>query len=268
MKQDRLIGILTYLAERRRATAAQLSERFEVSRRTIHRDVETLSLAGIPIYAKAGGDGGIFLAEGYTLEAHPLLHGALQVDLGPYLRIDLASFYDESLRRKMALLRHCIQKRIPVQFDYYAPGGISKRVVEPHKLEYRWSDWYVYAYCREREDARLFKLARAWALEALEGEVFPHRELPPARRDAEIWQDTHRVRLRVERSQLCILVEQYGPDCYTEIDERWLEVERTFTHWDYMLRWILSFGGSARVLEPEEVRSAVEAQARAMLEGE
>ncbi len=68
MKIDRLIGILSILLQRDKITASELAEKFEVSRRTIVRDIEDISKAGIPITASQGRNGGISIMDGFKLD--------------------------------------------------------------------------------------------------------------------------------------------------------------------------------------------------------
>ncbi|MEG0388680.1 MAG: HTH domain-containing protein, partial [Niameybacter sp.] len=67
MKINRLLEIVILLLNKKSITAKELANRFEVSTRTIYRDIDDLSAAGIPIYTNKGGGGGIALLEEYTL---------------------------------------------------------------------------------------------------------------------------------------------------------------------------------------------------------
>ncbi len=146
MKIDRLLGILTVLLRQEKVTAPFLAEKFEVSRRTISRDIETLCLAGIPIVTEQGRGGGVSIAPGYSIDRRlftqeelvAILSGVRGVDSvsasptgsvledklgntggGPLL-IDLASHYKSSLTEKIALLKQAISEKQTVSFRYYA----------------------------------------------------------------------------------------------------------------------------------------------------
>ena len=208
MKLDRLIGILSLLLQREKVTAPELAERFEVSRRTIQRDLEALSKAGIPLVTTQGAGGGISIMEGYRVnrtvltapEMQAILAGLRSLDsvsgtrrydqlmeklsagshtLAPgnaHVLIDLASWYKDSLAPKIEALRGAMDDHRVVCFSYFAPGRESQRTVEPYYLVFHWSAWYLWGWCRSREDFRLFKLVRMTELSV--GEEFAPREVP------------------------------------------------------------------------------------------
>lgn len=172
MKIDRLIGILSVLLQKEKTTAPELAERFEVSRRTINRDIEDLCRAGIPIRTSQGTGGGISIMDGYRMDRTILTSKDMQVILaglrsldsvsgGSYyaqlmekiqtgsstfisgrdsILIDLSSWYKESLTPKIETIQDAIGERRLVRFRYYAPTGESGRIVEPYYLVFHWSD--------------------------------------------------------------------------------------------------------------------------------
>ena len=192
MKTDRLIGILSVLLQKEKCTAPELAEKFEVSRRTVNRDIETLCRAGIPVCTVQGAGGGIRIMEGYKIDRTLLtsrdmqmilaglrsldsvsgssyygqLMEKLQVGASEFVSgrdsilIDLSSWYKESLAPKISLIRDGIEERKLIAFHYFAPGGESIRRVEPYYLIFKWSSWYVWGWCLLRKDVRLFKLNR------------------------------------------------------------------------------------------------------------
>ena len=202
MKLDRLIGILSILLQQEKITAPELADRFEVSRRTIQRDIESLCRAGIPIATAQGSGGGISILEGYrvdrTLLTAPEMQGILAglrsldsvsgtrryaqlmeklcagagtlVPGSAELLIDLSSWYKDSLAPKIELIQGAIRQRRTVRFCYFSPKGESRRTVEPYYLVFHWSAWYLWGRCQTREDYRLFKLNRMTELAA--GEPF------------------------------------------------------------------------------------------------
>ena len=191
MKIDRLVGIITILLQQERVTAPELAKRFEVSRRTINRDIEDICRAGIPLVTTQGYGGGISIAEGFTLDRSLLTEEELQLILSGVkgldsvsetsyaqglseklsaaaaddILIDLASHYQAPLTRKIAVIRSAIRNRRHISFRYYYEKGQCRRTIEPYKLVFRWSAWYVWGWCLEREAFRLFKLNRLWELE-------------------------------------------------------------------------------------------------------
>ncbi|HML45551.1 MAG TPA: WYL domain-containing protein, partial [Clostridia bacterium] len=193
MKIDRLLGILSVLAACSKTTAPALAERFEVSRKTIQRDINDLCMAGFPVVTEPGRGGGLSLMAGFEWEKTLLSNeemrlilagvgalgsvsnlSSLDAKLRPASReacgldtdisIDLASFYRGSLTDKIARIRNAIAARRKIRFDYYYEKGDCVRTIAPHRLLFRWSAWYVQGVCDERMSFRTFKLNRLWNL--------------------------------------------------------------------------------------------------------
>lgn len=171
MKMERLIGILSILLQREKVTAPELAEQFEVSRRTIQRDIESLCRAGIPISTAQGAGGGISIMEGYRVdrtvltdpEMQAILAGLRSLDSvsgtrryaqlmeklsagtgrlvpgGAHMLIDLSSWYKTSLPPKIELIQGAIEQHRTIHFIYYSPKGESVRTVEPYYLVFHWS---------------------------------------------------------------------------------------------------------------------------------
>ena len=188
-----------------------LAERFEVSKRTIARDLEALELAGVPLVTFPGAGGGVGTLEGFkvrrdllSLDDRAALYAALDglrsIDgdqavtqliarlvpgseaSGPDgpLTIDLSPwFLDSVAQEKLGRLTDAVRERRCVRLEYVSRSGRAGRTVEPAKLVYRQTGWYLHAYCRTREAFRLFKLKRIAAIDVL-GETFEPRDAPPA----------------------------------------------------------------------------------------
>ncbi|WP_302826743.1 helix-turn-helix transcriptional regulator, partial [Anaerofustis stercorihominis] len=203
MKIDRLMGIITTLLNKEKVTAPFLAGKFEVSVRTINRDILDLCKAGIPIVTTRGAGGGIYLDPDFKMDKSLLkedeinaiyagLKGITSIsDNNKYellldkfkdnpkndLDIDLSSYYKKSLSDKIEKMQKAINNKLLLEFDYFSKKGKSHRVVEPYTLTFKWSSWYLYAYSLEREDFRLFKLNRSINLKET-GETFLSREIP------------------------------------------------------------------------------------------
>lgn len=202
---NRLLGIIYILINKGTVTAGELAERFEVSTRTIYRDVETLSMAGIPVYAKKGKNGGICLMEKFVLnkmlitkeEQQEILAALLSVretdvteerdtlqKLGEFfetkpvdwLAIDLSD-WSGSRRQLYEEIKRAVLGHKVISFDYYGQNGeMKRRTVEPVQMVFKEYTWYLKAYCRLREDFRFFKLFRMKGLEVLEERFEPRSE--------------------------------------------------------------------------------------------
>lgn len=297
MKIDRLIGILSILLQRDQVSSQYLAETFEVSRRTILRDVETLSQAGIPILTTQGQKGGISILGGYKLdrtlftpqEMQAILAGLRSLDsvcgTGRYRQlgeklwaggssvlaspgsicIDLASWYKTDLAPKIALLQEAVEARETVKFVYCSPGGERTRTVEPNLLVFQWSSWYLWGYCRLRQTHRLFKLNRMLELEK-GGEQFPPRRTPPPDLSAErVFPDRFPVRVRFTPSQKWRLVDDFGVNSFQEQADGSLLFQFDFSDREHLFRWLTSFGPEAELLEPAELREAYLDQIRGIL---
>lgn len=289
MKIDRLLGIVTILLQKKIITAPELSKRFEVSRRTIQRDIEDLCKAGIPIITQQGGNGGIYIAEGFTLdkslltkedlqsiiaglkslesvEAIPKYQGLVEklsiknsnaVSSDQVIQIDLSSHYKSSLSEKINLFSEAITHRKLVCFDYYSNKGMQKRRVEPYFITFKWTTWYLFGFCLEREEFRLFKLNRLWQPIVLE-EVFSKREIPSHSADFDAYfHDNNMVKIIFDSSLEYLLVEEYGPTSYTRMENGSLLFSVGYTNKDHIIRWILGFGHLAMVLEPLELATEI-----------
>lgn len=296
MKLDRLLGILTVLLQNDRMTAPELAEKFEVNRRTIGRDIDALCQAGIPIITHQGVGGGIAIAEGFKLDKSVLtadelsgivaaLKGIGSVsdksnvertmdklrvnsDAGVSMRepviIDLASHYKGQLTGKIQTIKRAILEARLIEFDYFYEKGESHRRIEPYFVIFQWASWYVFGFCHERQDWRMFKLLRLWNL-SLCDECYTPRDIPPERRDfgAGFPDDKQLVAL-FDKSERYKLIESYGLNCYTET-ESGLRLEIGFTNREYMVSWLLGFSGSVRVLEPDYIADDIKAAAENIL---
>lgn len=163
MKIDRMIGILSILLQKEKVTAPYLAQTFEVSRRTINRDIEALCMAGIPLVTEQGAKGGISIMEGYSIDRtllsasdmqailaglrsldsvsgtnrylqlmEKLSAGAASLPAGEqHILIDLSSWQKESLTPKIEKIQEAIVSGVQISFHYYAPKGESERTVEP-----------------------------------------------------------------------------------------------------------------------------------------
>lgn len=290
MKIDRLLGILTVLLKCDNITAPELAEKFEVSRRTINRDIENLCKAGIPLVTTQGIGGGIRIADGYkidktlftTKEMQAILAGLKSLDsvsgsnqynqlmdkfyngksggLGNnvsdesgHIVIDLASYYKGSLAPKIEGLKDAIENTKLVEFNYYSNDGESHRMIEPYLIVFQWSSWYVWGYCKTRNDFRLFKLNRLINLNILE-ESFVKRSLPTLNTNIEqIYQNNIHFVAEFETTVKWRLIEEYGIDCFTENNNKLL-FEFDFANEDHLLTWILGFGEKVKIIEPEEMK--------------
>lgn len=265
MKIDRLIGILSVLLQEEKITAPELADKFEVSRRTINRDIEDLCKAGIPITTTQGSGGGIRIMDGYRMNRTLLTSKDMQMILAGLrsldsvsgrdsILIDLSSWYKETLAPKIELIQNAVEERNLLTFQYYAPKGNGKRSIEPYYLVYKWSSWYVWGWCTEKKDYRLFKLNRMDAL-LKEDTTFMPREVPmPNLSDEKIFPGGIKVKALFTRDSQWRLVEEFGIHCFIENEDGTLLFTADYTEKENLLSWLLTFGDKVKVLEPAWVQ--------------
>ncbi|MDD7078241.1 MAG: YafY family protein, partial [Lachnospiraceae bacterium] len=274
MKIDRLIGILSILLQKKKTTALELAERFEVSRRTINRDIENLCKAGIPIQTSQGAGGGISIMEGFAMERTLLTskdmkmilaglrsldsvsgshyYGQLMEKIKPgssdivtgsdAILIDLSSWNKDAIAPKVSFIQDAIEERTMLAFDYYAPSGDSHREIEPYYLIFKWSSWYVYGFCLMRQDFRMFKLNRMSGIRCI-GRHFEMRSVQtPDLSIGNLYPPEIKVTAIVEARMKWRLIEEFGSDCFTIREDGRLLFSGLYSDEDSLLAWILTFG--------------------------
>ena len=286
MKIDRLIGILSILLQEDKTTAPELAERFEVSKRTINRDIEDLCRAGIPIKTAQGTGGGISIMDGYRMDKTILTSKDMQMILAGLrsldsvsgssyygqlmekiqagssevisgrdsILIDLSSWYRDSLAPKIESIQDAIGLKKTIRFKYYSPSGDTERKIEPYYLIFKWTSWYVYGYCLLRNDFRLFKLNRMDSI-IHEAPFEGNREVPmPDLSNRKVFPAKGLVKAVFDPSMKWQLVEEYGKDSFTERDDGSLLFEHEYADDEGLIAWMLSCRDKVTVLEPEQIR--------------
>ncbi|MED1780508.1 YafY family protein [Brevibacillus fortis] len=287
MKLDRLLAITIELMTKKRVTATELAARFEVSVRTIYRDVELINQAGIPVVSFTGADGGFELMEGFFLTKqhfsvkdfsviYNLLkstegaiggkYTALVQKLGSLQPALLNGGNNESIifnlstveGEKTALhpLSEAIQQNRVTSFSYRsASGTVSERRVEPLRLFWERGAWYLQAYCLWRQANRIFRLSRITALEVTEV-IFQLRK-DQTSQDEEETEDFEGTlaHLRFDPSVGLRVVEQFPGECThhgTHID-----LHKIFYKRDYAMSVVLSYGSKVEIISPDDLKEYV-----------
>ncbi len=298
MKLDRLIGILSILLQKETVTAPYLADKFEVSRRTINRDIETLCGAGIPICTKQGAHGGISILENYKIDRTLLsanemqdilaglrsldsVHGTNQYEQlmeklsagssdfvagGQSIFIDLSSWNKSSLSPKIAVIRSAIDLHRMITFLYCSPHGEQKRTVEPYYLIFRWSNWYVWGFCETRQDFRLFKLNRMDEIEMTDCNFSPRAVPMPDLSNEQIFPGGIAIKVLFDASCKWRLVEEFGADSFEVQEDGKLLFCTDFTNKENLLTWLMTFGACAELLGPEGLRRELGETLRRMLQ--
>lgn len=291
MKIDRLIGILAILLQQEKVTAPVLAEKFEVSRRTISRDIEAICKAGVPIVTTQGQNGGISIMEGYRIDRTLLTSSDMQAILAGlrsldsvsgtnryqqlmeklsvgnsqaftsenHIMIDLSSWYKSSLILKIELIQEAISRCYCIAFSYFAPTGESRRQIEPYQLVFQWSSWYVWGYCLKKEGFRLFKLNRMTELKNTVCLFKPRKAPLPEMAAEQIFPADIPVKVCLEPEMKWRLIDEFGAESFMEQPDGKLLFSHWFSEKENLFGWLLSFGENAELLEPEELRKELKA---------
>lgn len=286
----RLFEIMYLLSEKKCIKASELAEHFEVSVRTIYRDVETLSMAGIPIYAKKGKYGGIAILDNFVFEKSIVsedeqiqilaaiqsiqevekgaindllvkLSGLFQMKNPNWISIDFSDWSNQH-QELFQRVKFAIVKTRVLKFDYYGRiGDIPTRKVEPIQLWFKGHAWYLRGYCQEKQAIRVFKLSRMKRVECLD-ESFKKKELNIADKE-EIDKYIDSPQNKISFSMKIDKCMAYQVFDYFEEHEIKSNKDGTFTvslnypkdEWLYGM--IMSFGNHAKVISPESLKSEV-----------
>lgn len=294
MKIDRLISIIMVLLNNERMSAIKLAEMFEVTPRTIYRDIDTISLAGIPIITYTGANGGVSIMPEYKIDKKfftasdisTLLMGLSSVSTtlsnkevigtlekvksllpkeqfrdmelrSNQITVDLTTWMgNKSFQPNLEKIKSALNDTKHLSFEYY--GGNrkkDKRCIEPYKLILKENNWYLQGYCTLREDFRVFKLSRISNLEILES-IFVPREFKSKPLDGSGWIDKRliTIKLLVDWSLREQMVERCGEENIKAYGEYKFIVEFPFVEDDLGYNILIGFGDKCECLAPENVR--------------
>lgn len=296
MKENRYFQMIYLLLDKGQMTAPELADYFEVSIRMIYRDIDILSSAGIPIYATQGKGGGIAIQDSYVLKKSLLseqeqkqilmalqgirvledeqinmllskLSGVFQRQQGNWLEIDFSTWTKSGAgKHNFQLLQSAIWKSRIVSFSYYSgKGEQTKRIIEPHKLVFKTSDWYLYGYCTLRKDFRFFKLTRIRDLKLQDAEFM--RETPEHifERSDEFEMKTVQVTLLFDAGMSHEVFEKFDEEV-SEQEDGSLLVTTILPDNELLYSYVLSCRERVEVLSPPYVRDNVRKRVRKMLE--
>jgi len=292
MKITRLLEITILLLNRRIVTARELADRFGVSVRTIYRDVEVLSSAGVPVYMSKGKGGGISLLENYTLNKTMLSENEIDglilalktmgVTRYPeteailekisalfrsnradddWIEIDFASWSNHpNEQNKFNLIRTAILSKNVISFDYInANGEKSSRFAEPEKLVFNVSTWYLTAFCLKRNTRRVFRLSRIKNAQVTD-KHFTKRESRGDQPEAQECPRCTELKLRFSDKALTRLYDTFDERLIIRNEDGSIDVDVAMPEDEWLYGFLLSFGNSAEVLAPEHIRNIIQAR--------
>ncbi len=297
MQIHRLFDIVYLLIERRTMTTKDLADRLEVSTRTILRDIEVLSGAGIPLYATRGRGGGISLMDGYVLSkaffseseqsgilaalqqlsatqfpsTQPVLtklKGIFVKQTTDWLEVDFSHWGSSAAdKQKMSTIQSALMNKQALRFQYSsAKGETAERLVYPLKLWFKSMSWYIAAYCTQREDYRTFKLNRMQHV-ALADQYFGDLALkaPPLHIDEP---STPRVPLTLlfDKRQAHRVYDEFAAEQIKLRSDGQLLVTVSVPDEDWLYSYLLTFGSDLEILAPPEIRNKLIKSVKAVLE--
>lgn len=294
MKIDRLIAIIMVLLDREKISAASLADMFEVSQRTIYRDLDTINQAGIPILSTSGPNGGVEILKSYKIEKRLFSTSditALLMGLGNIqcnipnskvvetlakvkgmvppenqreldfhtnqIRIDVNPWlYTDVLSDLIELIRIALEKHQLLRFDYRdIRNQNSSREIEPYRLLLKGEEWYIQGYCLSREDFRTFKLIRMQNVCILE-ETFEIRDFPYERMNTSHFHDAilSPAKLRIHKDILDSVISRFGKECLSPDGPEYYIADVIMPADDLACTYLLGFGDQCICLAPESLR--------------
>lgn len=286
MQINRLFEIIYILLEKTKVTAGEMAQRFEVSPRTIYRDIETLSSAGIPVYMSKGRGGGIFILPGFVLNKAVLTQEEKTEVLTSLQAAGLVSFdnNNSALQKLSALFGKANEDWIEVDFTSWANskdeaalfgeiktavlskmvvsflysssmGETAERLVEPLKLCFKGQAWYLYAYCRKRQDYRFFKLRRIKDFKATQEHFSRSVSARILQNEEGYVQDYSMLTLKLTYDMAFRVFDEF--EDFTQQPDGFFLARVCVPSGEWLYQYISSFGEHCEVISPKDIREEV-----------
>ncbi|KOS71712.1 DNA-binding protein [Lysinibacillus contaminans] len=289
MKIERMFSILIYLLQKKKVSAEELANTFEVSTRTIYRDMDALSSMGIPIISYLGKNGGFTLIDNYQLDKFTFNEEEKKFLLvGLSLKNELFDNQQLStLQRKLELLKEnkevkhanitissstlhretieeetkvkikkilsIIEQGNKISISYVSQtANISRRNIQPLKLNFMNGSWYLEAFCESKEALRLFKLTRIRSMEVIHDEVrleFKENIVFPINAKLET------ITLLYSKSELGKLYDFFTDDEISILEDGRVKVTFIYDTNKNLLPFLLMFGRHVKILSPQWLKS-------------
>ncbi len=294
MKVKRLIGIVFYLLSKKLVSSRELAEHFDVSVRTILRDMDYLSEAGIPIVSEMGKDGGFGIMDTYKLDARLVdnedlfyimtslesisstytderlestiikLKGLLSdqstliQEKKERLRFDFSSLkVKDDDNSKMESLSQAIDNSKVISFDYTNfKGAKTSRIVEPHMIMFKWYSWYLYSFCTLREEFRVFRVSRMSELKLLD-KKFHRKDFDVNALDKDYQIKTTNISTHIVLKfdmEMKYIVDDYFKEWKKEYTDNAIIVHFIVPIDNWFFGMVMSYGDSVEIIEPAYLR--------------
>lgn len=304
MKYEILIKMMFLLLAKRKITAKELADRYEVSVRTIYRYIEELNVCGVPVDVNRGRYGGVMIADTYrlpagffsreeyacTINALAAMSNQMQ-DKNLITAIEKLQRQQKAEKRELSVcgniivdgctwgdskkfsekMRACetaVNECKCLMIDYISRGGEhSKRVIDPYVLIYKQSVWYVYGFCHTKQTCRTFKIGRIKSAR-FTGSTFVKKEFKREQIDINFYYTPENlidVILQIDKNSLADAEEWLGID---NIEPRGSGfIARVTLPDDGLVNKILSYGGAVKVIEPQSLKEKIFQTAQKILQG-
>lgn len=291
MQINRLFEIVYILLEKKCITANELAAHFEVSKRTILRDIETLSIAGIPIYTSKGKGGGISILDNFVLNKTTIsdeeqnqilialksITSTQHIDTSDilsklstlfektdtnWIEVDFSRWGNtQPDKEKFETLKKAIIKKLAVSFTYPSSyGEITSRTIFPLKLVFKSKAWHLQAYCLNKKEYRTFKINRMLQIEVLRNS-FAGQDFspPPIDTDNSLSALVH-LKLLFSAEVAYRVYDEFDMKDVHQNDDGTFTVTIDLPNDYWLYGFLLSFGMTVRVVEPQSVRDCLLAQ--------
>ncbi len=297
MKVDRLVSIIMILLDKKRIGAQELADMFEVSPRTIYRDIDAINMAGIPVRSTSGVGGGFEIMQEYKMDkkvfsaddlsallmglsslsgmirGEELVHALAKVKSfipadrkkeielkANQICIDLSPWIgNRNIQPYLEVIQLALQENTLLAFAYTAHhGNKTTRTVEPYQLVLKGHHWYLQGYCHKRNDFRLFRLSRMSNLQMKE-EIFTPRDYQKPQLDFDnIWADIQtRIKIRIHQSVMDRVLDYCTYEDFSPDGKEHYIVHFPFIENEYYYGILLSFGDKCECLEPLHIRTEI-----------
>lgn len=293
MQTHRLFEIIYLLLDKGQMTASELASHFEVSVRTIYRDIDRLSISGVPIYTNVGKNGGIALMDGYTLDKSILSDAeqneilmALQslkaveypdpdgllTKLGTFFKKNQQSWIEVDFtgwggsiqdRERSEELKNAILNRRTIHFSYWsADGKKSQRTADPIKLLFKGHNWYLQAYCHTRQDYRVFKLFRIQDLQVLGDTFEPYPAVPFTETAKTVMTPLH---FTILKNRAYRVYDEFAGAQVTPLPGGDFDVRTCLPVDNWLIGYLLSFGGDLILHSPKPLCASLKEELKKAL---
>lgn len=300
MKVDRLVSIIMTLLNKKRIGAQELADMFEVSSRTIYRDIDAINMAGIPVRSISGVGGGFEIMPEYKIDKSvfsaadlsAILMGLSSLsDMGQgdelvnvlakikslipadrakdieiktnQICIDLSAWSgNQNIQPYLQMIKAALENHKLLSFEYIAHhGNKTARTVEPYQLVLKSSHWYFYGYCHNRNDYRLFRLSRMSELRMEQGNFVPRDYQRPILDFEKIIKTMQtEIKIRIHKSLLDRVLEFCTYDHFSADGEDHYIVNFPFIENEYYYDILLSFGNKCECLAPPHIRAKMKSK--------